>query len=448
MDFISNQKEQISEMLQSMGISKIDELWQDIPEDILLKVPEHDDGLSECEGIKKLQTIASKNTYQNYESYIGAGAYYHYVPSIVRSVIGKSGFLTAYTPYQAEASQGMLQTIYEFQTCISRLTGLEMANASLYDAASACGEALLMARRINRSRNKVLAPQNLHPNYQKVLKQYVEASNIELEFIPITADGKLDQEKFNELLDEDVAGLLLSYPNVFGGIEDIKPLFERAHEKGIVTVLCSSTPLVYGLYECAGKLGADIAVGDCQPLGIPLQLGGPYAGYLSCKRKFARQIPGRVVGRTQDRAKNEGFVLTLQTREQHIRREKATSNICSNQALYALASLVAMLWYGPVGLSKLALTNFQRTAYLKQHLLKLSKVHKINDDPNFNEFTVKLNKPMEKVLKHFRSHKIEPGFDLGFLNPQFKDHLLINVTEMKDIKALSRYLEVASTILS
>ena len=446
MDFISNKKPQIQEMLESMGISNLEELWRDIPKEILLSAPSRDDGLSEYEGIEEIKSMGSKNTYQHFESYIGAGAYSHYVPSIVSSVISKSGFLTAYTPYQAEASQGLLQTIYEFQTCICRLTGLEMANASLYDGASACGEAMLMACRINRSRRKILVAENIHPNYLEVVRQYVEASQIELVLIPIDESGQIICEKFEELLDEEVAGLLLSYPNFYGAIEDVRPLFEEAQKKGVINVLCAN-PLVYGLYECAAKLGADVAVGDCQPFGIPLQLGGPYAGYLSCKRKYARQIPGRVVGRTKDRAGDSGFVLTLQTREQHIRREKATSNICSNQALYALASLVAMLWYGPKGISKLALTNFQRTAYLQKNLLKLPKVQALNNDSVFNEFAVKLDMPIKEVMKHFRSKKIEPGIDLGKFNLKFENHLLINVTETKSFEALSRYLEAASEIL-
>ncbi|MCH9632887.1 MAG: putative glycine dehydrogenase (decarboxylating) subunit 1 [Chlamydiae bacterium] len=446
MDFISNKNHQIQEMLESMGVSNLEELWQSIPKEILLSAPSQDDGLSECEGIEEVKAIGAKNTYTSYESYIGAGAYQHYVPSIVNFVISKSGFLTAYTPYQAEASQGLLQTIYEFQTCICRLTGLEMANASLYDGASACGEAMLMACRINRLRKKVLVAENIHPHYLEVVKQYVEASQIELVLIPIDEKGKIIREKFEELLDEDVAGLLLSYPNFFGAIEDVKPLFEQAQKKGIVNALCAN-PLAYGIYECAEKLGADIAVGDCQPFGIPLQLGGPYAGYLSCKRKHARQIPGRVVGRTKDRSGDSGFVLTLQTREQHIRREKATSNICSNQALYALASLVAMLWYGPKGISQLALTNFQRTAYLQKNLLKLSKVSALNNECIFNEFVVKLDVPIKDVMKHFRDKKIEPGIELGKFCPKFQNHLLINVTEMKGIDALNRYLEAASEIL-
>lgn len=445
MDFISNKKPQIEAMLASMGVSSLDELWSHIPKEILQKAPTIDDGISEYEGLKELTEISKKNTHLDLKSYIGAGAYAHYVPAIVRSIIGKSGFLTAYTPYQAEASQGLLQTIFEFQTTISRLTGLEMANASLYDASSACAEAMLMALRIQSDRKKVVIAQNLHPHYQKVIEQYLKPIGIEIELLKIKENGMLDVSQAETLFDESVAGVLFAYPTFFGNVENLKPLIAKAKEKDIIVAICAN-PLAYGMYQSAGELEADIAIGDCQPFGIPLQLGGPYAGYMSCKKKYARQIPGRIVGKTEDLEGNKGFVLTLQTREQHIRREKATSNICSNQALFALASLVAMLWYGPQGIKKLALTNFQRATYLKTELLKLPKVFALNQAPTFNEFVIKTKVSIKDVLNHFRENKIEPGLSLESFYPNFKDHLLINVTEMKDERDLDHYLEVAKKI--
>lgn len=447
MDFISNQKPQILEMLESMGLSSVETLWQDIPEEIVQKAPREDDGLSESEGLALIKKIGSQNTYQHYESYIGAGAYNHYVPALVRSVIGKSGFLTAYTPYQAEASQGLLQTIFEFQTAIARLTGLQIANASLYDGASACAEAMLMACRINSSKNKVLIPENLHPHYQKVIEQYLLPNGFKIKLIPINNHGNIDHKKYHALIKDDVAGILFAYPNFFGTVEEIKELISQAKAQEIIVAI-SANPLAYGLFHSAGELGADIAVGDCQPFGIALQLGGPYAGYLSCKQEYARQIPGRIVGKTKDHEGNEGFVLTLQTREQHIRREKATSNICSNQALFALASLVAMLWYGPEGIAKLALTNYQRANYLKNRLEHLPKVRSYNMGTVFNEFVIELEHPVDEVIAHFRKHHIEPGLALNKYFPTMKNHLLINVTEIKSIEALNRYVEVAEKILS
>lgn len=445
MDFISNQQPQIDEMLKSMGISSIKELWKNIPESILQPLVESDDGLSEGEGIESLKKIAALNTYGQYESYIGAGSYHHYVPALVKSIISKSGFLTAYTPYQAEASQGLLQTIFEFQTAISRLTGLEIANASLYDGASACAEALLMMYRLKTDRKKLLIASNLHPHYLKVIDQYLKSLDAELVLIPSLDNGNLDLGKALSLIDESVCGLLLAYPNFYGTVEDFTLLINQAKQKEVLVSLCAN-PLVYGLYQSAGELGVDIAVGDCQPFGIPLQFGGPYAGYMSCKKEYARQIPGRIVGKTVDSDQKEGFVLTLQTREQHIRREKATSNICSNQALFALASLIAMLWYGPQGIYKLALTNYQRTQYLIAGLKKMKGVKICNEGAVFNEFVIETSSDVEPIFKHFRSFGIEPGLALKRFNAKFNRRILINVTEVKDLACLKRYLEVAQKI--
>lgn len=444
MDFISNQQPQIEQMLESLGLSSIEELWGHIPKEILMGAPIEDDGLSEFEGVEEFKHIAKKNQFLNYDCYLGGGAYPHYVPAIVKSIILKSGFLTAYTPYQAEASQGLLQTIFEFQTAIARLTGLEIANASLYDGASAAAEAMIMAYRINSKRKKICIAENLHPHYKEVVRQYLLSLDIDVIELEMDEDGNLNQKKAQEILDEEVAGALFAYPNFFGGVEDLKDLITYAKEKEIVVAL-SSNPLVYGVYRSSKEMGADIAVGDCQPFGIPLQLGGPYAGYLACRKKFARQIPGRIVGRTQDRKGNSGFVLTLQTREQHIRREKATSNICSNQALFALASLVAMLWYGPKGIHKLALTNFQRTEYLKRELIKLPNVFSLSKKSTFNEFAIQV-KDVKKALKEFEDHKIIAGLDLEDFFPSLKNHLLINVTEVKNLEQINRYIEVAKKV--
>lgn len=444
MDFISNQKPQIDQMLESMGLSSIEELWSHIPKEILMEAPKEDDGLSEFEGVEEFKHLAKKNQFLDYDCYLGGGAYPHYVPAIVKSIILKSGFLTAYTPYQAEASQGLLQSIFEFQTAIARLTGLEIANASLYDGASAAAEAMIMASRINSSRNKIYVGENLHPHYKEVVSQYLLSLDVEVLELKMDEDGNLDQQKAKDVLDEDVAGILLAYPNFFGGVEDLKELITFAKEREIVVAL-SSNPLIYGLYRSAKELGADIAVGDCQPFGIPLQLGGPYAGYLACLKKFARQIPGRIVGRTQDRKGNSGFVLTLQTREQHIRREKATSNICSNQALFALASLVAMLWYGPKGIEKLALTNYQRAEYLKRELIKLPNVFSLSKKSTFNEFAIQV-KDVKGALKKFKEEQIIAGLDLERFFPTLKNHLLINVTEVKSLKQINRYIDVAKKV--
>lgn len=439
MDFISNRETQNQEMLKAIGISSVDELFDAIPKKLRLPRPANDDGISEFEGMRLMESIAAKNSFPQFENYLGGGAYEHHVPAIVSAITSKSEFLTSYTPYQPEASQGMLQAIFEFQTAMCALTGLDVANASLYDGASACAEGLLMALRCNKEKHKVLIARSLNPHYRGVVNQYLSA--FEIVEIPFLSDGSLDLKSYEMLLDDTVAAVLVQYSNFFGIIDDIKTVSAKAKEKNALTIVCAN-PMVYGLYASAAELGADIAVGDCQPFGIPLQFGGPYAGYISCKQEYMRQLPGRIVGETLDAQGKRGFVLTLQAREQHIRREKATSNICTNQALAALASLVAILWYGKKGVSELALTNYQRAAYLKE---KLGKI--FSDKPFFNEFVIKFSQPIEKVQSHFRKNGIEPGIDLGVYFPEFKDCLLIAVTETKSKEQLDCYCHIAKEFL-
>ncbi len=445
MDFISNQKPQVEAMLKTIGASSIDALFDAIPQQLMLLPPADDDGLSESEGMQLMEEIAAKNTFPQFASYLGAGAYEHHVPALVGAICGKSEFLTSYTPYQAEASQGMLQAIFEFQSAICALTGMDVANASQYDAATACAEALLMAMRINKDRQKVVIAASLHPHYRAVVEQCLSSHAIAIDWIPYSADGRLDKEAAIKLIDDQTAAVLLQYPNFFGVIDDIVSVTAKAKACGALAIV-SANPLVYGLYASAAELGADIAIGDAQPLGLPLQFGGPYVGYMACRAEFVRQLPGRIVGETVDTLGRRGFVLTLQAREQHIRREKATSNICTNQALAALASLVAMLWYGKEGLRKLALTNYQRTAYLKQKLAAIPGVKVMGQAPFFNEFAVSFGRPIDEVYAHFRRHHIEPGLDLGGFFPELAGYFLVAVTETKSRAQLERYVGAAKTL--
>lgn len=445
MDFVSNTESQIQEMLKTLGVSSIEALLKSIPPSLLLSPPKEEDGMSESEGIALVQSIGAKSQFSNFKSYLGAGAYEHYVPALVQAVCQKSEFLTAYTPYQAEASQGLLQAIFEFQSAICLLTGMDIANASVYDGASACAEGVLMALRLKPDCTKVYIAESFHPFYQEVVKTYLRGKEVEILKIPFTSEGTLDQEFLQKGLKDQNGIVLIQSPNFFGCIEDVAEVSSKVHAKGGLVVLCAN-PLAYGVFASAGEVGADIAVGDCQPFGIPLQFGGPYAGYIACRKEFVRQMPGRIVGQTQDNKGNRGFVLTLQTREQHIRREKATSNLCTNQALAALASLVAMLWYGKQGIKELALTNFQRTAYLKQQLHSLPGCHIMNPNTNFNEFAIKFSKPLEEVFSNFRKAHIEPGVKLERFFPQLKDYLLVCVTEMKSQKDLDAYVSVAKQI--
>lgn len=445
MDFVSNQEKQIKEMLEAIGIASIDELFRDIPEKLRLAKPLMDDGISEYEGLKLMEGLAAKNSFPQRENYLGGGAYEHHVPALTAAVCGKSEFLTSYTPYQPEASQGMLQIIFEFQSAICALTGMDVSNASLYDGASACAEALLMALRYQKGRHKILIAGSLNPLYRAVADQYLSSQDVHIETIPFLPDGRLDDSSMRQSIDSSTAVILVQYPNFFGVIDNLKDASALAKDTGALTIVCAN-PLVYGLYANAAEIGADIAVGDTQPFGLPLQFGGPYAGYMACRQDLVRQMPGRIVGETKDSQGRRGFVLTLQAREQHIRREKATSNICTNQALAALASLVAILWYGKEGIPKLALTNYQRAMYLKDRLAVMPNIKIQSDGPIFNEFAVNFNRPVEEVLQHFRKSGIEPGLDLGRYFPELKGNILVAVTETKSKQQLDRYCDVASRL--
>lgn len=435
MDFISNQSPQIKAMLAEMGIKSIDELFQAIPAKIKKPRLTIDDGLSEYEGLRHMEALAAKNTFISFDNYLGAGSYEHHVPALVGAICSKSEFLTSYTPYQAEASQGMLQAIFEFQSAICALTGMDVANASVYDGAAACAEAILMALRYQKPKNKIVIAKSLHPHYRGVIEQYLMGQQVEIKEIGFKKDGSLDDVE----IDDQTAAVLLGYPNFFGVIDDIKKVSSKAKEVDALTIVCAN-PLIYGLFASAAELGADIAVGDCQPFGLSMHFGGPYAGYMACKQELVRQLPGRIVGETVDTEGKRGFVLTLQAREQHIRREKATSNICTNQALAALASLVAILWYGKEGVKELALTNYQRAQYLKSQLQEKG-VEVVTTGTTFNEFVIRL--PGAHHL--FRKEKIEPGLDLGRYFPEFKDCLVVAVTETKTQEQLDRYVKTVST---
>ncbi len=441
MDDIAKRQRQNQEMLAALGITNVEELFASIPRELLQPSPSENDGLSEFEALKLAETIAAENSFPSFVNYLGGGAYEHHIPAIVGAICSKSEFLTAYTPYQAEMSQGMLQAIFEFQSVVCALTGMDVANASVYDGASACAEAILMALRLRPERTKVVLAATLHPSYRAVVEQYLHSHRIEIVTAPCSADGKLDHAALMPLLDDQVAALLVQSPNFLGIVEDVAPAFSHAKLHNSLAILCAN-PLAYGLYASAGELGADIAVGDMQPFGLSLQFGGPYVGYMACRQELVRQLPGRLVGETVDTKGRRGFVLTLQAREQHIRREKATSNICTNQALAALASLVAILWYGREGVRRLALSNYQRACHLRNLLSQLPGIQVDTNIPILNEFVVRLSKPVEEVQRHFRVHSIEPGLSLAKYLAQYKDCLLVCVTETKNLEQLEHYAAV------
>lgn len=446
MDFISNKEKQQREMLQEIGVKSIKELFSSIPKHLLLPQQESDDGLSEYEGIHHLRTLAKKNSFTGLDSYLGGGAYEHHIPAIAPSICSKSEFLTSYTPYQPEASQGLLQAIFEFQSSICALTGMDIANASLYDGASACAEALLMSLRLNKERSRILIASSLNPLYRSVVETYLKSHSLEIIDIPLSPEGTLDKIFFKSHLNDHTAAVLIQSPNFLGLLEDVSLISREAKSFGALSIQCADL-IAYGIYLSAAENQVDIAVGDCQSLGLSLNFGGPYAGYIACKQDLVRQLPGRIVGETIDNEGKRGFVLTLQAREQHIRREKATSNICTNQALAALSVLITALWYGKEGLPKLALANYQRTAYLKAGLCKIQGISTFSNEPFFNEFTVKFAKPIVEVQQHFRRHGIEPGINVENYFPSLKNSMLIAVTETKNKKQLDNYIAVAKALM-
>ena len=417
------------EMLETIGINSIDELFSDIPEKVrfngLYNIPK---AKSESALLKELKQLAAKNSDTDANvSFLGAGIYNHYKPIIVDHVISRSEFYTAYTPYQPEISQGELQAIFEFQTMIAELTGMDLANSSMYDGGTSLAEAGMLAAAHTR-RKKLLVSEAIHPEYRDVVATYAKGQSIEVVTIP-TKDGVTDIESLKGLLDSDTAAVMVQYPNFFGQIEDINTIGELAHDaKGLFVV--SSNPLALGILTPPGKLGADITVGDAQPFGIPESFGGPYCGYFATTKQLMRKVPGRLVGETVDQEGRRGFVLTLQAREQHIRREKATSNICSNQALLALASSVAMTALGKKGVQEMAKQNIVKTRFAK-NAFEAAGFEVPFQGAHFNEIVVKTKKSVQEINKNLLEKGIIGGFDLGRVYPDLENHVLIAVTELR-----------------
>lgn len=431
------------EMLSFLGIQDVNELFTDIPENIRFKgklnIPP---ALSEPEAVKYFSSLANKNVDSSDHAYfLGAGIYDHYIPSTVNHVISRSEFYTAYTPYQPEISQGELQAIFEFQTMICELTGMEVANSSMYDGPTALAEAANLAVGGVKGK-KVLVSKAVHPESRSILKVNAKGQGYDVVEIDIK-DGVTDLAALEQAMDEQTAAVIVQYPNFFGTIEDLAALEKIAHQHKSLFVV-SSNPLSLGILQPPGAFGADIVVGDVQPLGIPMQLGGPTCGFFAVKEKLMRKIPGRIVGQTTDHEGRRGFVLTLQAREQHIRREKATSNICSNQALNALAASVAMSAFGKRGVQEMAILNVQKTQYAKNQIAKLEGYELPFPGPVFNEFVVKVPGDVGELNRSLLNRRIVGGYDLGRDYPEFAGHMLIAVTEIRtkeEIDSLVQGLE-------
>ncbi|HGZ9541854.1 TPA: aminomethyl-transferring glycine dehydrogenase subunit GcvPA [Staphylococcus aureus] len=432
------------EMLQTIGAKSIGELFGDVPSDILLNRDLNiAEGEAETTLLRRLNRIASKNiTKETHTSFLGAGVYDHYAPSVVDAMISRSEFYTAYTPYQPEISQGELQAIFEFQTLICELTDMDVANSSMYDGMTSFAEACILAFSQTK-KNKIVVSKGLHYQALQVLHTYAKTRK-EFEVVEIDLDGTVtDLKKLEAAVDDETAAVAVQYPNFYGSIEDLEKIQSFIEDKKALFIIYAN-PLALGLLTPPGSFGADIVVGDTQPFGIPAQFGGPHCGYFATTKKLMRKVPGRLVGQTQDDEGNRGFVLTLQAREQHIRRDKATSNICSNQALNALASSIAMSALGKQGIYDIAVQNIEHANYAKQQFIK--KGFEVLDGTSFNEFVVKFDKPIQQVNEELVKYNIIGGFDLGVVSDDFKNHMLIAVTELRTKDEIDTFVEKAGEL--
>ncbi|MER2173089.1 MAG: aminomethyl-transferring glycine dehydrogenase subunit GcvPA [Carnobacterium sp.] len=427
------------DMLDFLEIESVEELFSDIPKHITLNekldIPS---ALHESALTKKMRKLAAKNTTANeYSLFLGAGTYDHYIPSVVDHVISRSEFYTAYTPYQAEASQGELQALFEFQTMVCELTGMDAANSSLYDGFTSLGEAATLAIGATK-RSKILISKAVHPQGREVLQTVANGHEYRVEEIDLLNDST-NLSLLAEQLDHETAAVVVQYPNFFGSVEDLAAIKElAAANKALLIVMAN--PLALALLESPGKLGADIVVGDMQPMGLAMNFGGPHCGYFAVKKKYMRKIPGRIVGQTTDIEGKRGFVLTLQAREQHIRREKATSYMSSNQALNALASSVFMSALGKEGIKKMAQLNIEKASYMAKQLE--SKGFSIkNKAAFFNEFIVQLDKPIEEINQELLQKGFIGGYDL---EPDYgwENEVLIAVTEQRTKEEIDQFIEV------
>ena len=426
------------EMLDSIGVDSVHDLFEDIPEQVRFKGDyKIKEAKSETELVKELTKMAAKNAdLKSHTSFLGAGVYDHYMPIIVDHVLSRSEFYTAYTPYQPEISQGELQAIFEFQTMICELTGMDVANSSMYDGGTALAEAAMLSAGQTR-RKKVLVSSTVHPESRDVLRSYAKGQYIEVVEIPHN-NGVTDVEELKKLMGNDIAAVIVQYPNFFGRVEELKAIEEVTHAEKAMFVV-SSNPLALGALTPPGQLGADIVIGDAQPFGIPSAFGGPHCGYFAVSKKLMRKVPGRLVGQTVDEDGIRGFVLTLQAREQHIRRDKATSNICSNQALNALAASVAMTALGKEGVKEMALQNIQKAHYAKE-AFKSKGFTIAFEGPSFNEFVVKVNKPVKEINHKLLTKEMIGGYDLGLMDDSLSQHMLVAVTELRSKEEIDAFV--------
>lgn len=440
MSYIANTDEQRREMLQKCGVDSIDQLFNDIPLDLRPKSFNLPEGKSELELVGYFENLSKKN-YSHLINFVGGGFYDHYIPAAIDAIASRSEFYTAYTPYQPELSQGTLQAIYEYQTDICRLTDLEVSNASLYDGGTALYEACQMA--INATgKRRIIIDGGVNPIYRKMIHSYTSNLAIELIEIPVT-HGQSNRESLYKAFDDKTAAVILQNPNFFGVIDDHTDIVEKAHSQGMLAIQ-SFYPIALSLLKSPGEQGFDIATGEGQSLGNPLSFGGPYLGIMATTKKLARKMPGRIVAKTVDVNGKDGFVLSLQAREQHIRREKATSNICSNEALCALRAHIYLSLLGKKGIKEVASLCVDKAHYAKERLKNIPGIKVMESSPTFNEFTIKLPVDAAECVGKLIDYGLAAGFPLGRYYPDMDNYLLIAVTEKRtkyEIGLLAEALE-------
>ncbi len=449
MRYIPHTDHDIAAMLATLGVGLVDDLFAQVPEELRARAAiDLPLGKAEAEIRGHLTTLAAANRVSSdLLTFLGGGAYSHFVPVVVDQLIQRAEFATAYTPYQPEVSQGTLQAIFEFQSLVAALLGLDVANASMYDGASATAEAVLMAKRIVPQRPTVLLARSLHPQYRQVVRTYLDGvPGVRIMELPWGVDGRIDTAVLGQYLDDSVSCIVAGYPNFFGVVEDVARISDAAHRKGALAVTATMEASALGLLKSPGELGADIAVAEGQSLGIPLSYGGPGVGLFACRNRFLRNMPGRLVGETVDHEGRRGFVLTLATREQHIRRERATSNICTNHGLCALAATVFLCVMGKQGLRELAERNVKKSHHARDLLLQISGYRERFTAPFFNEFVIEVPNA-RAVWQRLREQNLVAGLVLEEWYPELKDCLLLCVTEMHtraEIERLAKELRMKS----
>ncbi len=440
--------EDLELMLDAIGVDSIEQLFDGIPAALRL----HRDidlppGEPEQAVYAELRRLAARNvSAENELCFLGAGMYDHYVPAIVDMLMSRSEFLTPYTPYQPEVSQGGLQVMFEYQTAISELTGLPVSNASLYEGPSAVAAAAYLAKAANRGRTRLVASRGVHPDSRETLATLAVGYEMTVDEIPLT-DGLTDLDTLREALSDDVAAVILQQPNFLGTIEELAVLAEAAHDCGAL-VIVAADPLTLGVIEAPGNQGADVCVGEGQSLGNRLDFGGPSFGFFAATEKHIRNMPGRIAGETNDADGRRGFVLTLQTREQHIRREKATSNICTSQALNALGGVVYLSWLGRQGIVELGELMLQRTHYARETLSAIDGVSKLHDWPVVREFALRLDAPVDRVVERCAEAGVNAGYALGRSYDEYPDGLLVAITEQRTREDIDRFATVLANAVA